>query len=140
MMHRCLFYIIKTASAHSGTVSLSWSANMAVAESIEDKNIPILRQNPLVYVHCVAKEDFKVIPVSIDCVRIKCREIHTSFPHSLAIRRVALCPVEVAGRAIDDLFNEVYSPALIRVVSSCNFKVRSCSGDYSKQICYSSSD
>ena len=101
---------------------------MAVFEAIVGKNIQILRQNQLLYVHCVAKEDFKIIRVYLDCVRVSCREIHTSFPHSLDIRRVALCPVEVGGRAIDDLFDGIYSPALIRIISSCTLKVRTCTG------------
>ena len=45
-------------------------------------------------------------------------------PDSLCVRRVASTPAFLYGEAVDDLFSAVRSPALIRVESSYDFKVR----------------
>ena len=83
----------------------------------------VVKNEPLYFVHCVSKDDFTVLPSSITCVEVLCREIHVSLPVSLHIRRVALSPSFVGNMAISDLFDGVRSPCLVRVDSSCNFTV-----------------
>ena len=82
------------------------------------------RSGQLLYVHCISSEDIVLIPRDFSCVEVVCREIHVSLPDSLRVRRVASTPAFVDGEAVDDLFSAVRSPALIRVESSCDFKVR----------------
>ena len=78
----------------------------------------------LFYVHCVSNEDFILIPKNFACVEVVCREIHVSLPECLSVRRVALTPSIVNGHSVQDMFENVRSPALVHVDCSCDFKVR----------------
>ena len=77
------------------------------------------------YVHCVSSEDIVLIARDFSCVEVVCQEIHVILPDSFSVRPVyvASTPAFVGGVAVDDLFSDVRSPALVRVDSSCDFKV-----------------
>ena len=75
------------------------------------------------YIHCVSKELFELVPFGFECVKIEC-ELHVSFLDSLDVRRIALCPSIVNGLKIEEAFAECDSPTLIQMHSSCDFKVR----------------
>jgi hypothetical protein len=94
---------------------------MASFRSIDGKNSLALDQNELFYVHCISTEHLDLIPDSIQCMSVRCREIHISFTNKLDDRRIALCFESAVDGKIEA---ETNSPVLIKVKASCNFKVR----------------
>ena len=95
----------------------------ACLRTIKQNQASFLKNSSLVYIHCVSKDDFLITLAHLSCVKLICREIHLSFIEKMNERRVALVPVVVDGRNIDDIFKDLKSPALIRILSSCDTKV-----------------
>ena len=91
---------------------------------VEQNQASFLKNSSLVYVHCVSKDDFPIGLAHFSCVKLICREIHLSFIDKMTERRVALVPVVVGETKIDEIFEDVKSPALIRILSSCDTEVR----------------
>ncbi|KAJ7386745.1 hypothetical protein OS493_006759 [Desmophyllum pertusum] len=53
-------------------------------------------------------------------MKLICREIHLSFVDKMNERHIALVPVVVDESKIDDIFKDIKSPTLIRILSSCD--------------------
>ena len=65
----------------------------------------------LLYVHCVAKDDFEISLAYLACtVKMICREIHVSFVDKMNERRVALVPRTIDERNVDDIFKDATNP------------------------------
>lgn len=84
----------------------------------------VLRNTPLLYIHCVSKEDFTVCPLGLGCVELICRQVHISFVDKMTERRIALVPLNNGRVQVEDLFGNANSPVLISLKSSCDMKVR----------------
>ena len=54
-----------------------------------------------------------------------CREVHISYVESMGEQRRGLIPVVVVNSPVDELFDGVRSPVLIRISSSCDITVSS---------------
>ena len=54
-----------------------------------------------------------------------CREVHISYVESMGEQRRGLIPVVVVNSPVDELFDGVRSPLLIRISSSCDIAVNS---------------
>ena len=87
---------------------------MAHFRTIRGKQASPLKENKLLFVHCVSKQPLVLIPDGLPCVELECREVHVSFMDSLNVRRIALFP---------SMFVDCDSPTLVEVHSSCVFKV-----------------
>ena len=96
----------------------------ACLRTVKQNQASFLKNSSLVYVHCVSKDDFPVTLSHLSCVKLICREIHLSFVDKMNERRIALVPVVVDESKIDDIFKDIKSPALIRILSSCDTEVR----------------
>ena len=57
-------------------------------------------------------------------MKLICHEIHLSFIDKMNERHVELMPVAVDETRVDEIFEEVKSLALIRILSSCDTEVR----------------
>ena len=77
----------------------------------------------LIYVHCVSKEDFSVSLKCFSCAVLVCKEMHWSYIQNMSERRVCLTPNQLGDNSIENLFDGVTSPALIRINSSCDITV-----------------
>ena len=96
----------------------------ACLRTVKQNQASFLKNLSLVYIHCMSKDDFQIGLAHFSCVKLICREIHLSFIDKMNERRVALMPVVVDGRKIDDIFKDVKSLALIRILSSCDAEER----------------
>ncbi|KAJ7371633.1 hypothetical protein OS493_024312 [Desmophyllum pertusum] len=74
----------------------------------------------LIYVHCVSKEEFSVHLKGFPCAALCCKEIHWSYLESMAERRVCLVPKFNDDALVEELFDGLSSPVLIRTNSSCD--------------------
>ena len=92
--------------------------------TVKQNQASFLKNSTLVYVHCVSKDDFPIGLAHFGCVKLICREIHLSFIDKMNETRVALVPFVVDETKIDEMFENVKSPALIRILSSCDTEVR----------------
>ena len=106
------------------TTGAPGSIMAACLRTVKQNQASFLKNSSLVYVHCVSKDDFPIGLAHFSCVKPICREIHLSFIDKMNERRVALVPVVVDGTRIDEIFEDVKSPALIRILSSCDTEVR----------------
>ncbi|KXJ13634.1 hypothetical protein AC249_AIPGENE27160 [Exaiptasia diaphana] len=95
---------------------------MVSIESVSQNTAQFLQNSKLMYVHCVSKEDYKIRLSSLMCLDLICREIHISFIDNLTERRVALVPKHNGRHNMDDLFQNLESPTLISVESSCDIE------------------
>ena len=96
----------------------------ACLRTIKQNQGSFLKNSSLIYVHCVSKDDFPIGLAHFSCVKLICREIYSSFIDKMNERQVALVAVVVDGTRIDEIFEDVKSPALIRILSSCDTEVR----------------
>ena len=97
---------------------------MANFRTVRGTKASALDSHELLYIHCVSKERFELVPYGFECVKIECCELHISFLDSLDVRRIALCPSIVNGLKIEEAFAGCDSPTLIQMHSSCDFRVR----------------
>ena len=72
----------------------------------------------LIYVHCLSAEEFSVKLKGFSCVALCCKEIHWSYLESMSQRHVCLVPKFVEDDVVDELFDGLLSPVLIRRNSS----------------------
>ena len=98
---------------------------MASFSSVADECANSLRNSPLLYIHCVSKEDFPVRPIGLPCVELVCRQVHISFVDRMAERRILLVPLSNGRIKVEDLFASANSPVLVSLMSSCDMKVSS---------------
>ena len=96
---------------------------MASFMSVTGECANVLQNFPLLFVHCVSKEDFPVRPLGLGCVHLVCRQVHVSFVDKMAERRVSLVPRSNGCVRVEDLFANANSPVLISLLSSCDMKV-----------------
>ena len=108
---------------------------MAALSFVPNRNIGLIDASNLIYVHCVSQDEFEVVPVNMDCVILRCREVHVSFLDKMDTRRVALFLTQCENRRIDDAFEGTRSPALVQVEASCNFTVRDIWAYLTKSLC-----
>ena len=77
----------------------------------------------LIYIHCVSKEVFSVHLKGFSCAVLSCKEIHWSYVESMSKRRFSLVPKFIEDRPVDELFDSLWSPVLIRINCSCDITV-----------------
>ena len=77
----------------------------------------------LIYIHCVSKEVFSVHLKGFSCAVLCCKEIHWSYLESMSKRRFSLVPKFIEDRPVDELFDSLWSPVLIRINCSCDITV-----------------
>lgn len=95
---------------------------MASFVSVAGESSKSLTNSPLLYVHCLSKDDYPVRPLGLSCVDLICRHAHMSFIDKIAERRVALIPVaNTRVRLVDKL--TVRSPVLVSLITTCDMKV-----------------
>ena len=92
---------------------------------IDGKNSLALDQNELFYVRCISTQHLDIIPDSMQCMSVRCREIHISFTNKLDDRRIALCfETAVESWTVKLRQERTVLAVLIKVEASCKFKVR----------------
>ena len=96
---------------------------MASFMAVDGHCANVLRNSPLVNVHCVSKEDFIVRALGLGCIDLVCRQVHLSFVDKMAERRVALVPCTNGRVDVEGLFGTANSPVLISILTSCELKV-----------------
>ena len=104
---------------------LHWTSQhggVASFVSVAGESSKSLTNSPLLYVHCLSKDDYPVRPLGLSCVDLICRHAHVSFIDKMAERRVALIPVaNTRVRLVDKL--TVRSPVLVSLITTCDMKV-----------------
>ena len=116
-------YIIVFSRHHHSNESKSSEHHGGLFSNIKENQASYFKNYRLLYIHCVAKDDFEISLAYVACVKMICREIHVSFVDKMNERRVALVPRIVDKRNVDDIFKDATSPVLIRINSSCDTKV-----------------
>ena len=105
-----------------GSATCTGQVNMASLVSVAGESSKSLTNSPLLYVHCLSKDDYPVRPLGLSCVDLICRHAHVSFIDKMAERRVALIPVaNTRVRLVDKL--TVRSPVLVSLITTCDMKV-----------------
>ena len=77
----------------------------------------------LIYIHSVSKEVFSVHLKGLSSAVLCCKEIHWSYVESMSKRRFSLVPKFIEDRPVDELFESLWSPVLIRINCSCDITV-----------------
>ena len=95
----------------------------ASLETCFDAKCSAWRITRLIYIHCVSKEVFSVHLKGFSCAVLCCKEIHWSYVESMSKRRVSLVPKFIEDRPVDELFDSLRSPVLIRINCSCDITV-----------------
>ena len=90
----------------------------ACFRTLKENQASYFKNYRLLYIHCVAKDDFEISLAYPACVKMICREIHVSFVDKMNERGVALVPRTVDERNVDDIFKDAASPVLICINSS----------------------
>lgn len=85
------------------------AVNIMVAcfRTLKENQASYFKNYRLLYVHCVAKDDFEISLAYLACVKMICREIHVSFVDKMNERRVALVRRIVNECNVDDIFSNL---------------------------------
>ena len=62
----------------------------ACSRTLKENQASYFKNYRLLYVHCVAKDDFEISLAYLACVKMICREIHVSFVYKMKERGVVV--------------------------------------------------